>query len=608
MKSPIQKFLEDVHRKTLDVRGGAPASYIPELANVSSDLFGIALATVDGYVYETGDTREDFSIQSISKPFTYALALEDIGFEAVDAKIDVEPSGDSFNEISLEPISGRPRNPMINAGAITAVSLVRGGTNGSRPTRILNAYSSYAGRDLGVDNEVFTSELESGHRNRAIGHMLRNFGILETDPDAVLRDYFLQCSVDVNCRDLAVMAATLANNGINPTTGQRVMDIDVVERVLSVMTTCGMYDAAGEWVTTVGMPAKSGVGGGIIAVLPGQVGLAVFAPPLDEFGHSVRGMAACERISQELELHFVRAGRTGRSTVRASYSISQAPSGVRRNDESMEVLAEHGHRAEVLELQGDLLFAGAEAMIRAITSLPDDVAHVVLDIRRVDEVAAVTLRMLADTWKVMRGEDRELLLVDPEGKVSEYLEGTAEHDQNPVPIFDSRTGAVEWSETKLIRRYGNELCLPSEVDAANSPALSTIAVQDAKALQDLMVERTYDDGDIIRRVGQKFGGVHFIVSGKVAGYLRNAAGDRFQTAKLSAGMTFGELALGSEDRQETTVKAVGKVSIMLLQAATIESLEQDNPRLSVALWKALTRDAYVRVDQQLREMAVRTRD
>lgn len=608
MKSPIEKFLEDVHHDTLKINGGKLASYIPELATMNPDLFGIALATVDGYVYETGDTRTNFSIQSISKPFTYALALDDIGFEAVDEKIDVEPSGDSFNEISLEPGTGRPMNPMINAGAIAAVSLVRGGTNGSRPTRILNAYSSYAGRDLDVDDDIFTSELVNGHRNRAIGHMLRNFGILETDPNPVLKDYFMQCSVNVDCRDLAMMAATLANNGVNPVTEQRVMEVDVVERVLSVMTTCGMYDAAGEWVTSVGMPAKSGVGGGIIAVLPGQVGLAVFAPPLDDFGHSVRGMSACERISRELELHFVRAGRTGRSTVRSSYPITNAPSGIRRNDESAEVLEEHGHRAEVLELQGDLLFAGAEAMVRAVTALPTEVEHVVLDIRRVDEVAEISLRMFMSTWQELTNENRSLLLVDPESKVASYLESELEHDKSPVPVFDTRSGAVEWCESTLISRYGNELCRPSKVEARNSPALGTMSDDDAKALQELMVERTYDDGDIIRRVGQKFGGVHFIESGTVAGFLRAPSGDRVQTAKLSAGMTFGELALGSEDRQETTVKAAGKVSIKLLEAATIDTLEEDNPRLSVALWKALTRDAYVRVDQQLREMAVRTRD
>jgi glutaminase A len=252
-----------------------------------------------------GDSRVRFTIQSMPKPFTYGLALQDRGFDAVDAKVGVEPSGEAFNSISLAPGSGRPLNPMINAGAITSTSLVAGGSASEREERVVDFYGRFAGRSLEVDMEVYESERDTGHRNRAIGHMLRAFGVLEDDPDEALDLYFGQCSVSVDCRDLSLMAGTLANGAATrwPATG--VLERDLVDRVLSVMTTCGMYDSVGEWVVDVGMPAKSGVGGGVLAVLPGQLGIAVFSPPLDRHGNSVRGVEVCRQISTDLNLNLL---------------------------------------------------------------------------------------------------------------------------------------------------------------------------------------------------------------------------------------------------------------------------------------------------------------
>jgi glutaminase len=271
-RSPIQRHLEGLHARYAGLRDGEVASYIPELAKADPERFAICIATTDGRVYEVGDARLRFTIQSISKPLTYGLALGDRGLDAVLRKIGVEPSGDAFNSISLEPGTGRPLNPMINAGAIAAASLVAGRSPQDQAARLLAVYSLYAGRALEVDDAIYESERSTGHRNRAIGHMLRNFEIVD-DPDPALDLYFRQCSVAVDCRDLSVMAATLANGGLNPLTGERALDAVHVERVLSVMTTCGLYDAAGEWVFRVGMPAKSGVGGGILVVRPGPLGL-----------------------------------------------------------------------------------------------------------------------------------------------------------------------------------------------------------------------------------------------------------------------------------------------------------------------------------------------
>lgn len=604
MESPIESYLRTIHREISELRDGKPYSSIPAMANVDPDNFGICLTTVDGYMYEVGDTREEFTIQSISKPFTYGLALSDLGMEAVDAKVDVEPSGDSFNEISLAPGTGRPSNAMINAGALTATSLVRSRGGNTRFRRIVNTYSAFAGRQLGVDEEIFRSELEHGHRNRALAYLLRSFDIIEEDPTPVLEDYFRQCSVMVTCMDLSVMAATLANSGRNPLTGVEAMDLPAVERVLSVMTTCGMYDDAGSWISTVGMPAKSGVGGGTIAVLPGQVGLAVYSPPLDDHGSSVRGMATSQRLSRDMELHFVRAARAGRSAIRATYDITAAPSGIRRTDEAMDVLRDHGHRAMVIELNGDLLFAGTESMVRELSSLDDDVDFVILDLRRVDEVADVSLRLLGEVRENLATVNRELVLIDGEGTLAETFRDV----DRAVPTFDTRTAAVEWCENELITRYGGDLVLPAEVEVAQCPALSPLSDEDVEALARRMEDRTYEKGHVVRRVGQTFGGVYFILSGRISTSVPGPSGGRLRLTTLSAGMTFGELALGSDDRQETTVKALEEVHVKVLTARAIRTIEQEDPRLAVELWKALTRDAYTRVDLYLRETAVRIRD
>jgi glutaminase len=285
--SPIQALLEALHARFQAVRDGAVADYIPELTKADPEWFAICLATTDGRLYEVGDSRQGFTIQSISKPLTYGLALEDRGLDAVLARIGVEPTGDAFNSISLAPDTGRPLNPMINAGAIAAASLVAGHSEEDKLARLLAVYGLYAGRPLAVDRRVYESERDTGHRNRAIGHMLRNFGILDGDPEPALDLDFRQCSIEIDCRDLALIGATLANGGVNPVTGERALRAEYVENVLSVMTTCGMYDFAGEWVYSVGMPAKSGVGGGVLAVLPGQLGIGVFPPA------STRAATAC---------------------------------------------------------------------------------------------------------------------------------------------------------------------------------------------------------------------------------------------------------------------------------------------------------------------------
>jgi len=453
LRSPIDGYLRDLHERHAESRGGEVATYIPELAKADPEWFGICVATADGQLYEVGDTRRHFTIQSISKPFVYGLALEDRGAEAVAAKVGVEPTGDAFNSISLDPVTGSPLNPMINAGAITVASLVAGETASERFERVRMSHSRYAGRALEVDESVYESELRSGHRNRAIGHMLRNFDVLSEDPDPTLGAYFRQCSLLVDCRDLGVMAATLANAGINPVTGERAVARDFVENMLSVMTTCGMYDAAGQWVDMVGMPAKSGVAGGILAVLPGQLGIAVYSPALDSLGNSVRGIEVCRELSRELQLHFLRVARSSRSAIRAHYDIEAVRSKRRRNPVEAEALSGFGERACVYELQGDLLFPAVEVVIRTVVD-NDELEVVLLDLRRVTHIGEPAERMLTRLVDDLDQSGRSVVFAahDPPAFLRAERKGGAFSGPAPA-VFSDVDIALEWCENELIARH-----------------------------------------------------------------------------------------------------------------------------------------------------------
>ncbi|MQS06748.1 glutaminase [Streptomyces alkaliphilus] len=399
MRSIIPDYLTEALGDVEPDSSGEPAAYIPELAAADPERLAAAFATVDGRVYGAGDVDVPFTIQSISKPFAYALALADRGFDPVLAKVGVEPSGEAFNEISLEIDTGRPLNPMINAGAITVHSLV-GAENSSpaeRVERVIHGLSAFAGRRLAVDEEVCASELEHAHRNLAIAHMLRSHDVLTEDARAVVHGYTLQCSVLVTTRDLAMMAATLANRGVNPLSGEQVVPEPVVRQVLSVMFSCGMYDAAGDWATQVGIPAKSGVAGGLIGALPGRIGIATFSPRLDRHGNSVRGVSLFERFSSDMGLHAMEVPSTGRASVRSNHVVGSGPDALR-----------------VLELQGGIDFAGAERVVREILETAPPETRVAIDLTRVHVIDDVARRMVLEVARRLTLDGHEVHLVDPE--------------------------------------------------------------------------------------------------------------------------------------------------------------------------------------------------
>jgi len=301
----IQAALDAAYAKYRDLQEGANADYIPALAKVDSKIFGIALVTPDGRVYTAGDVKSEVSIQSISKVFTMARVIEDEGLDAIEKRIGVDATGMRFNsivsvEFAQKALGGPEINPLVNPGAITATSMVQGATRAEVWKRILDFHSDFAGRPLSVNKEVYESEAATNHRNQAIGALMYAYGFIKSDPAQATDVYTEQCSISVNAKDLATMAATLANGGKNPVTGKQVMKSENVPGVLAVMATAGLYDDSGKWLYHTGLPAKSGVGGGIIAVAPGKFGIAVISPPLDAAGNSVRAQKAITLISNSL--------------------------------------------------------------------------------------------------------------------------------------------------------------------------------------------------------------------------------------------------------------------------------------------------------------------
>ena len=419
---PIGVALERIHAEFAGDDRGAVADYIPELSTADPGAFGIALVGVAGSVYEAGDARDAFTIQSISKPFAYALALADLGVDGVLERVGVEPSGEAFNAISLQPGTGRPDNPLINAGAILTSSLVQGSDPGERFDRIHDLLSRCAGRTLAVDEAVYRSEHDTGDRNRALAYLMRSAGSLGADVEDALDCYFRQCSVLVTAVDLAVMGATLANGGINPRTDEVAMDPQVAEQVLTVMATCGMYDFSGEWLLRVGLPAKSGVSGGLVAVSPSQFGIGLHSPRLDERGNSVRGVAASEAMSERFSLHLMH------QVVRSAPSFERVDP-----DDATGGVA-------VLAVRGYVEFAVAEqALLRLRMHAGDDApVGLVIDLDAVTRCHPVGAALLDAMLAEIASRGVRVATVDRAGR--RLLVGSAE--------FATEAEAVAWCQER----------------------------------------------------------------------------------------------------------------------------------------------------------------
>ena len=597
MQLPLQNYLDSLHASLLPLTEGKVATYIPELARADPESFGICLVTTDGYVYAAGDADLPFTIQSISKPLVFAAALTAQGRAAVLERIGVEPTGDAFNSISLNPLTGAPLNPMINAGAIAATGLVAGGTAEAQWKTISVAMEAFAGHRLTLNEAVYRSESETGFRNRAIGWMLRNFGILEQDPTPVLENYFRQCSMQVTCRDLGIMAAALANNGVHPLTGKTVLAPEHVASVLSVMSTCGMYDYAGSWLYEIGMPAKSGVAGGILAVLPGRFGIGVFSPRLDEKGNSVRGIAACRRLSEDFGLHMFRGARTPGLVLRREYSGADATSRRMRSTEAAKLLAAHGGRIRLLALQGEVALAGAEYVGRQIARLCEQADSIILDMHRVSRIDASAARVLQDTRRQIG--KRGLALVYSRIRARPELERPLKRALDPAEggylSFEDNDLAMEWCENRLLAAI-----TPAErVDEPGQfPLFARLSEPDLERVRALLANRRYLRGETIIVSGEQTDNrIYLLRAGEVSVILPLSDGAHQRVATLSAGMSFGEMVLLGHARRTATVHADTDAECWVLDARAFDALAVEFPRLKIVVLENLSENLAWRLHQ-----------
>lgn len=607
--SPILKYLQDLHDTHSALHEGAPAAYIPELAKKNPDLFGICVATTDGHVYEVGDSREPFSIQSISKPFVYGLALEDHGRAHVFTKVGVEPTGDAFNSISLDPATGRPRNPMINAGAIATTGMIEGKSVATRWRRILEMFSRFAGRELSLDMDVYHSESETGHRNRAIGHMLRNFEILTEEPRPVVDLYFKQCSISVTARDLAIMAATLANGGVNPLTGTRALRGEYLESVLSVMGTCGMYDFAGEWLFKVGLPAKSGVAGGIIAVLPGQIGIGVFSPRVDAQGNSIRGIRVCDDLSRSFNLHLFNSPAAVQSVIRLKFTAAEVGSNRVRTAAESAVLGRFGKSIQVYQLQGNLTFARTERVVRDAFADFGEIGALILDFKRVASVNEPAARLLYQMLARYAEAEKPVILTHagPLTVLRRMIKvklGTGL--ESLVRIGKNNDLALEWCENRLLEKHLPTP--PGEVSPCDSAPgyelLAGLGPDELATVSAAFERRRYPAGLKLISAGDSGRELFFLAKGTVSVMLDLASGDKERLATFSPGMAFGELAVIDGGPRSSDVVADTETECDVLSLEAFERIGAEHPGIKFTLLQNISVLLSHRLRRANRELSV----
>jgi len=578
---PLLRFLANCHAEFSAETSGAVANYIPELGKADPDHFGISLATLDGHVYEVGDTNVPFTVQSMSKPFVFALALDTLGAAKVESAIGVEPSGDPFNSIRLNA-ENHPFNPMVNAGAIACSGLIRQARGADAFDSIRKALGRFAGRELDMDEAVFASESATGDRNRAIAYLLRNSDVIKDDVDAVLEIYFRQCSVLVTARDIAVMAATLANRGVNPVTGEQVMSPYAISRTLSVMTSSGMYDFAGEWIYRVGIPAKSGVGGGILAALPARLGLGSYSPRLDKHGNSVRGIKVCEALSAHYELHMLDRSDDARNSIIADYDIGNSPSRRSRRPSERKILAAHHRDVRVFELVGTLSFSNVDYVSRQLAAKVRP-QLVIFDLRRVAAITRAGARLLSEEIRELAAFHVTVILSGIRRSSEEWNSIAAWSDG----VFNVRNfylldTAIEWAEDQVVYRYGGAIDFHESTELSEQPLLSGLSDDELTEMVALATVRSFPAGEKIIRAGDPASSLFFLRSGVVHVTLP----DGIRLATLTAGMAFGEMAL-LEPRRSADVTADMAASAWEIRLTEFERFREQHPRAGERIMRNL---------------------
>jgi glutaminase len=580
-KPPLLRFLDRCHADFSAETGGAVADYIPELGKADPDDFGIGLATLDGHVYEVGDTRVPFTIQSLSKPFVFALALDTLGANRVESAIGVEPSGDPFNSIRLNA-ENHPFNPMVNAGAIACSGLIREAKGDGAFEYIRQALGRFAGRELDMDQAVFASESATGDRNRAIAYLLRNSTVIKDDVSAVLEVYFRQCSILVTARDTAIMAATLANRGINPVTGEQVVTPYAISRTLSVMTSSGMYDYAGEWIYRVGIPAKSGVGGGILAALPARLGLGSYSPRLDKHGNSIRGIKVCEALSSHYDLHMLNRSDDSRNSIIADYTIGKSPSRRTRRPHERKILAAHHQDARVIELVGTLSFSNVDYVSRQLAARPRP-QFVIFDLRRVAAMTRAGARLIAEEFRELAASHVTVILSGIKRSSKEWkIIGEWTGGISNVRNFYLLDTAIEWAEDQVVYRHGGAIDFLETTELSEQPLLTGLTEDELTALAALGTMRSYHRGEKILTAGEPATSLFFLRSGVVHVTLP----DGVRLATLTAGTAFGEMAL-LETHRSADVAADMSASACEIPLRDFERFREQHPKAGERIMRNL---------------------
>jgi glutaminase len=604
--APVEDYLAELHGRVATISGGKPADYIPELGKVDPSLFGIAIATVDGQIYAVGDAEIPFTIQSVSKPFMYGYALQHYGRLAVLEQVGVEPTGEAFNSIVLDEVANRPFNPMVNAGAIAVAEMMLGDTQADRIANMLDLFSDLAGRKLDIDEAVYGSELTTGHRNRAIAYMMLNTAMISRDPNEVLDLYFRQCSVNVTCRDLAIMAATLANDGKNPLTGKAAFDAQYVRDVLSVMNSCGMYDYAGEWAYEVGMPAKSGVSGCIIAVIPGQIGICVFSPPIDKQGNSVRGIRVCQEISNEFELHAFNNRTNVRSVIRRDYRADLVRSNRLRTPEERAVLATEGAKVAVLEAQGPLFFGSTEQLLRRLMQLADEARYVIVDFKRVHLADTAARKLIVRVARSMAQSETELVFagIAENGPLERLVQALAESDQERVHLFRDTDTALEWCEDKLLA--GASVGIETKFAVSEINLFKGLTPAECRLIESIIRPLVFEKGDVIMRAGDDAKLFFVLARGTVSVEIKvhGQDGRRKRVASIGPGLTFGEMALLDGGKRSADIVANERVICYGLGVEELQELAVEHPNVMITILSNLTREFSERLRHANEEIGV----
>ncbi len=584
---PIERYLDALRTRLLPLKDGAVANYIPQLSTANPDHFGIAIATVDGRLYTTGEADLPFTIQSMSKPFTYGYALGTYGVDRVLEQVGVEPTGEAFNSIILDDENNRPFNPMVNAGAIAISDMMPGATPQARLATMMEFFNDFAGRPLEIDEAVFASERDTGHRNRAIAYMMLNSGMISSPPEDVLELYFKQCSIRVTCGDMAMMAATMANHGTHPVTSKQVLEPEQIRDILTLMSTCGMYDYAGQWAYEVGLPAKSGVAGGIFAVIPGQAGIAVYSPPLDPHGNSIRGVAVCREISRDFGLHAFSDRTTVQTVIRREYRVSDVRSKRLRSGAEIEVLKREGHRIAVLEVQGALFFGSAERLIRRLAELAHDCGAVVLDFKRCSSADAAAIRLLSEAISNQTDGGPELVFTQvPAGHpVAALLPGGAKDTGHVHTLPDTDT-ALEDLENDLLANF-------FETDDLSRFALSRLDLfaglnaDGLKALEGALSSFQFSAGDEVVREGDEANAFFIIASGAASITVTLPDGSRKRVASVGPGQSFGEMALIDGGHRTANVHADEALICYAFSVERIREIAKTKPEVLTTILQNL---------------------